>query len=150
MGRVDYCDQLLRSCSIHGGKKYSTTLLKCFLSFWISVWNACIIFSILNPQQKSNRSHRYFREVLMHEIVQPLLSARSDLENPEEKTVGRPSNIDAVRLPEKHFPVSRYPTKKTCNVCGCKKNTKWKQARKKTNNFCEKFNLSICKKCFEE
>ena len=86
----------------------------------------------------------------MHEIVQPLLSARSDLENPEEKTVGQPSNIDAVRLPEKHFPVSRYPTKKTCNVCDCKKNTKWKQARKKTNNFCEKFNLSICKKCFEE
>lgn len=60
----------------------------------------------------------------MHEIVQPLLSARSDLENPEEKTVGQPSNIDTVRLPEKHFPVSRYPTKKTCNVCDCKKNTK--------------------------
>ena len=48
----------------------------------------------------------------MHEIVQPLLSARSDLENPEEKTVGQPSNIDAVRLPEKHFLLADIPQKK--------------------------------------
>ena len=87
--------------------------------------------------------------MLMHETVQPLLDARSDPENPEEKTVGRPLNIDTVWLRGKRFPVSRYPTKKMCAVRGYNKNAKEKQARKKINNFCEKCNLPIRKSVFK-
>ena len=150
MGGVDHCDQLISNYAIkRRSKKWWKKVFYRLLE--LSVINAYVIFAKLNPEYTSHRFHRYFREALIHELVQPLLDARCDPNNLAEKErIGRPANIDYVRLRGKHFSVSRYPTRKTCTGCGYKKNGRTgKQSRKKTYNYCVKCDLPICKECFE-
>ena len=86
MGGVDHRDQLLSSYSIERrSKKQSKKVF--YLLIEARVMNAYIIFSSFNPQHKSNRLHQYFREIIMHEMVQPLMDTRGDTENPEEQTM---------------------------------------------------------------
>ena len=69
----------------------------------------------------NNRKHKYFRHLLVHEMVLPLLDTRA---NPETtnmlSTPGRPADIDVLHLRGKNFPISMYPKRKTCAACGYK------------------------------
>ena len=99
----------------------------------------------------NNRKHKYFRHLLIHEMVQPLLYTRAIPETTNMlSTPGRRADIDVLRLRGKHFPISMYPKQKTCTACGCKTDKKGKQSRKKTSNYYEKCDLYICKDCFEK
>ena len=151
MGGVDKLDQLISTYSFT--KKSKKWWKKVFFRLLeISVINACILYMKFHPSFASNnRKHKYFRHLLIHEMVQPFLDARA---NPETtnmlSTPGRPADIDVLRLRGKHFPISMYPKRKTCTACGYKTDKNGKQSRKKTSNYCEKCDLYVCKDCFEK
>lgn len=149
MGGVDLCDQLLSSYSMQRkSKKWWKKVFYRLIE--LSVLNSLVIYKKLNPRySKNNRAHLYFREVLVHELVQELLDERADPHSTQVEGRGRPTDVDSVRLRGKHFATSIYPARKTCSVCGYKtKNAQGKQIRKKTSNFCKVCNLPICKDCF--
>ena len=149
MGGVDRCDQYLASYSMQ--RKTKKWWKKIFYRLIeLSVINAYILFCHFNPEfSKRNRSHYRFRELLIHELVQPLLNDRADPNNvAQQENRGRPNDIDSTRLRGKHFAISRFPVRRTCTSCGYQKNEHNKQTRKKTCNYCEKCKLFICKQCF--
>ena len=84
-------------------------------------------------------------------MIQSLLDTRA---NPEAtdmlSTPGRAADIGVLHLRGKHFPISMYPKRKTCTVCGYKTDKKSKPSRKKTSNYCKKCDLYACKDCFEK
>lgn len=99
-----------------------------------------VINALCNPCRMESRVHEppfsqiFYGNIYAWTLVQPLLDARCDPNNlVEKKRIGTPANIDCVRLRRKHFPVSRYLTRKTCTGCGYeKKGPTEKQSCKKT------------------
>ena len=144
MNGVDKCGQYLSSypfCrrTVKWWKKAFVRL------FELSVINAMVIHFHNNPDNsKKYQAHKKFRLELIHSMVQPLLNRRSS------EIVWRSNSLNAVesRLIGKHFPVSKYPQKKCCTVCGFKKNATGKKSFKKTTQYCEKCQKFICKDFF--
>ena len=97
MGGVDKLDQLISTYSFT--KKSKKWWKKVFFRLLeISVINACILYMKFHPSFASNnRKHKYFRHLLIHEMVQLFLDARA---NPETtnmlSTPGRPADIDVL------------------------------------------------------
>ena len=90
-----------------------------------------VIYFQKNPDfQKKKNSHKKFREILAHELVQPLLDKRAEGEHvvpgPGCKSVSHD-----IRLKGKHFPV-RIEKRGRCTACGYKKNRDGKYKDTKT------------------
>ena len=150
-GGVDKLDQLISTYSFTKKSKKWWEVFFCLLK--ISVINACILYIKFHPSFASNNhKHKYFRHLLIHEMVQPLLDTRANLKTTNMlSTPGRPADIDVLRLRGNDFLISMYPKRKTCTACEYKKTDKnGKQSWKKTSNYCEKYDLYICKDCFEK
>ena len=109
-----------------------------------------------NPEfAKKRNNHKLFREVLVHQLVQPFLDLQSER---EVQVRGRPSVVktkrkievdDDVRLSGKHYASKKYPRRKCC-CCAYKINKHTgKRTHKRTNNFCETCEKYICPSCFK-
>ena len=152
MGDVDKLDQLISTYSFtEKSRKWWKNVFFRLLEIHVTR-NACILYMKFHPSFASNnRKHKYFRHLLIHEMVQRFLDARA---NPETtnmlSTPGQPTDIDVLRLRGKDFLFSMYPKRKTCTVCGYKTDKNGKESRTKTSNYCEKCNLYTCKDCFEK
>lgn len=158
MGGVDKCDQYLSYYS----------LVRKSLKWWVKVFfrllemcvvNAMCLYFAKNPLFASKRnSHKKFRQLLAHQLVQPLLDHRA--ENYVEPRAGvatdaSPSTskvkvTDSVRLTGKHFAVKKYPRRK-CSSCAYKKAPGTaKRNNKRTNDYCAKCKTYICLQCFKK
>jgi len=155
MGGVDKCDQRLSYYSLN--RKTNKWWKKVFYRlFEMSIVNSLILFHKKYPELgKKKNAHKKFREMLVHELVQPYLDERS---NKDIEQRGRPcqnpavvSKVDvdhATRLAGKHFSSTKFPRRRCC-MCGYQKNPRTgKRSDKKTNNFCEKCQKYICENCF--
>lgn len=124
MGGVDICDQLLSYYAIS----------KNSINWWKN-----------SEFGRKRNSHKRYREMLIHELVQSLLYKRNDDEPPTN--MGRPSepkkrsriNVqDDIRLRGRHYATKKHPKRK-CTMCGCKKNkATGKRTNKHTLNYYEK------------
>lgn len=85
----------------------------CKKRFELAVVKSMIIFH-------KYTSHKRFRQIFIHELVQPLPDAKST-ENVYPSSGPQPVLMDDPRLKGKHFPKSKYPTRKCCAVCGYKR-----------------------------
>ena len=150
MGGVDLADQHLSYYSL-GTRR---TLKWWKKVFWrlidISVVNAWIIYKSNFPTNKI-KSHKLFREHLVEELVQPLLTLRASpscpayLQSSRQKT----STIE-VRLSGKHFSY-KSKERRRCAVCSEKPSpVTGRRLNKRTQNFCPKCKVHLCfGKCFE-
>ena len=110
----------------------------------LSIIHSMVVYENLFPMLKQKRqAHRAYRTMLIHELVQSLL----DLKNSE--IVWWQTTTHEKRLKRKHFPSNRHHQRKCCAVCAYTRNTKGKQSRKNTSNYCVKCDKFICKDCFE-
>ena len=156
MGGVDKCDQLLSYYAI--AKKSKKWWKKVFFRlFELCVINSMCLFMQKNEIfAKKKNSHKRYREMLIHELVQPLLQKRNDDE--PVSNMGRPAHPkargnlsdiqDDVRLRGRHYAIKKHPRRK-CTMCGYKKDkTTGKRTNKRTVNYCEKCKKYVCEKCF--
>ena len=154
MGGVAKYDQYLSYYTV--GKK----TMKWWKKVFFHLLEMCIIKSMCiyfekNPEfAKKPSAHKIFREVLVHQLVQPYLDKRSETETtvekrqPAPKKARRVATDDSVRLSGKHYPTKKYPRRKCCYCAykivahtGQRKNTR-------TNYYCVKCNKYICRLCF--
>ena len=78
MGGVDKCNQYLSYYSV-GRRSMKWWKRLFFRILEIAIINATVIFMERNPAfKKRKQSHKLFREMLLHEMFQPLLDGRSD------------------------------------------------------------------------
>ena len=148
MSGVDKCDQYLSTYSINrrSGKWWKKVL---FRLVELAIINAMVIYFDKHKDfVKSCHPHKKFRIILSHQLVQPYLNLASDGDITASSR-GRPTNCDGVRVSGKHFAVSMHPTRKCCKRCGYKKNASSKACYRKTSNYCSKYEVFVCKGCFE-
>jgi len=146
MNGVDKCDQYLSSYT------FCRKTVKWWKKVFVRVFELCVINSMIiyfkkHPEfQQKYQSHKKFREMLVHDLVQPLLDKISSGEIVYGKR--KPNDIAANRLTGKHFSVSKFPERKACHNCGHSKSKNGYKG-KKTNMYCPKCDKFICKACFE-
>lgn len=156
MGGVDKCDQFLSYYSL--GRKSMKWWKKVFFRLVeLCIVNAMCLYFHANPEfAKQRQAHKKFRIMLVHALVQPLLDKRDERESSKSSNTPiaqHPRNkirvADDVRLRGKHYPVSRFPSRRKCVACAYKVNAISKKRKdKKTCNYCEKCDAFICKQCF--
>lgn len=161
MGGVDRCDQRLAYYSLNRkSKKWWKKVF--FRLFEMAIVNSLILFTHKHPEaQKKRRSHKMFRQMLVHELVQPLFDQKAESyverkgrlaqdRNPVVQPGPKPNFDPSVRLTGKHFRKTKHPRARCC-VCGNRKNpVTGKRTDKKTNDYCRKCNKYVCEECFED
>ena len=81
--------------------------------------------------------------MLAHELVQPCLGNKANLNQGTSITRGRLHLIPSVRLSGIHFALRNYPTCKSCVLCAYEKNSASKYKKIKTSNFYQKCNAYV-------
>ena len=107
-----------------------------------------VVYFNKNPNfKKKKHSHKKFREILAHELVQPLFDAHASGELSEVGR-GHKSTSQEDRLKGKHF---RTTVVKRGGCSNCRYHKKKNGAYKdtKTYSFCEKCQKHICINCFK-
>ena len=128
MGGVDRYDQRL---SYYGLNRKSIKWWKkvFFRLFEMSIVNSMLLFFKKFPEfEKKKYSHKKFRDMLIHEMVQRYLDAKAaDLVQKagrpslEPKPISKIDVLDATRLTGKHYPSKLNPRRK-CSMCAYKIN----------------------------
>ena len=153
MGGVDQCDQFLSYYAIT--RKSSKWWKKVvFRLVELCVINSMCLYNAKFPEFASKRSsHKKFREILLHELIQPFLDRCE-----EDRLSGRYAIKDnplacrsitpKARLQGKHFS-SIHTDRKKCSLCAYKINpTTGKRFDTKTKTFCAICDKHMCQKCF--
>ena len=156
MGGVDKCDQRLSYYSLNR-KSFKWWKKVFFRLFEMSIVNSLVLFTHKYPEfTKKRSSHKKFREMLVHELVQPLLDQRAAAFVEVKGRPAQPKSIPKqkvdpnIRLTGKHFRKTRNPRSKCC-VCAYKINPKTgKRFDKKTVDYCYKCEKYVCENCFED
>ena len=134
----------------NGGKKF-------FSITWVMCDKFNMLFFEKNPEfGRKRNSHKRYQEMLIHELVQPLLHKRNDDEPPTDmgcwsqpKKRSRINVQDDIRLRGRHYATKKHPRRK-CTMCGYKKNKLMgERTNKCTLNYCEKCQKYICEDCFQ-
>ena len=113
MNGVDKCDQYLNYYAI-GRTSIKMWKKVFFCMFELSIINAMVLYFTANPEfAKKHQSHKKFRVMLVHALVEPLLQKR----NESTSGPGRQPLCASPRLKGKHFPISRHPKRGRCTVC---------------------------------
>ena len=127
---VDKCDQYLNYYVI--GRKSIKWWKKIFFHmFEMNIINAMVLYFTGNPElAKKRQSHKKFRVMLVHELVEPLLQKR----NESTSGPGRQPLSASPRLKGKHCPISCHPKRGRCTVCSHEKSNPTGK-EKGTKNF---------------
>ena len=134
----------------NGGKKF-------FSITWVMCDKFNMLFFEKNPEfGRKRNSHKRYQEMLIHELVQPLLHKWNDDEPPTDmgcwsqpKKRSRINVQDDIRLRGRHYATKKHPRRK-CTMCGYKKNKLMgERTNKCTLNYCEKCQKYICEDCFQ-
>ena len=149
MGGVDLIDQHLSYYSL----RTRQTLKWWEKVFWrlidVSIVNSWFIYKTNFPSLKI-QSQKLFREKLVEELVQPLLTLRSSPTSPKYLQPSRQRSTTEIRLLGKHF---SFKSKERQRCVVCSKNPSpvtGKRLNKRMPNFCPKCQVHICfGKCFE-
>jgi len=154
MGGVDKCDQYLSYYSV-GRKTHKWWKTVFFRLFEMCVINSMCIYIEKNPEfAKKRNSHTIYREILVHQLVQPYLEEKN-MNSIESK--GRKQSQsgkhkidvpDNVFLCGKHYATKRYPRRRCC-CCAYQRNACGKRQNTRTNNFYETCGKYICHACFK-
>ena len=77
MGGVENCDQYLSYCSV-GRKTHKWWKTVFFRIFKMCITNSMCLYTDKNPEFEERRnSHKLYREILVHQLVQPYLDEKS-------------------------------------------------------------------------
>ena len=150
MGGVDLTDQHISYYSMSGRKTLKWWKKVMWRLLDIAVVNSWIIFRSNFPDS-SIKTQKLFRQKLVEEMVQPLLTLRSSpMCPPYLLGKGRSPTTEEIRLTGKHFPYIN-PERKRCVVCSNKLSpTTGKPKDKKTKTYCPTCKKFICLgECFE-
>ena len=154
MGGVDKCDQYISYYTI--GRKAQKWWKKVFFRmFEMCVINSMCIYLEKNPEFGEKRnSHKLYREVLVHQLVQPYLEMKNETAfeargrqamHEKRRKIDVP---DDIRLLGKHYASKKYPRRKCC-FCAYRLNSSRKRQNTRTNNYCEKCGKYVCHACFK-
>lgn len=153
MGGVDKCDQYLSYYAI--ARKSSKWWKKVFFRLVeLCVINSMCLYNAKFPKFASKRSsHKRFREILLHELVQPFLDKCEDDRLAgryaiKDDPLARRGTTPQARLQGKHYS-SIHADRRKCTVCAYKINPNTgKRFDKKTKTFCAKCDKHMCQRCF--
>ena len=119
MGGADKCDQYLSYYYI-GEKAHKWWKTVFFSMCQMCITNSMCIYTAKNPDLEKEEIATNYREILVHQLVQPYLDEKSatSLESkgrtPSQQSKHKVDVPDSVHLCGKHYATKRYPRRKCC------------------------------------